>query len=327
MARALALLLAAFLAACAPHLQPPGQAVDAPRLAGQALIAADGAKLGLRIWLPQGRPKAVVVALHGFNDYANAFDKPARFWAERGVATYAYDQRGFGHSPHRGLWPGIAAMTDDLKAATRLVAARHPGIPLYLVGESMGGAVVMVTLTGDDPPEAEGAILVAPAVWGREHMNMLERTALWVFAHTVPWLRVSGRGLGIRPSDNIEMLRRLSRDPLVIKKTRVDAIHGLVDLMDAAFAAAPSLDGRTLILYGDRDEVVPGAATNEMTRRLPQSATPRQRLGVYPHGFHMLLRDLHAETVLADIAAWMDDASAPLPSGADERAREWLAKR
>ncbi len=326
MVRLFAVLLAASLAACAPRLQPPGEPVEAPRLAGQAFIAADGAKLGLKIWLPQGRPKAAVVALHGFNDYSNAFEKPARFWAERGIATYAYDQRGFGNSPHRGLWPGTKAMTDDLKAATRLVAARHPGIPLYLVGDSMGGAVVMVALTGDDPPEAEGAILVAPAVWGREHMNMLERTALWIFAHTVPWLRVSGRGLGIRPSDNLEMLRRLSRDPLVIKKTRVDTIHGLVNLMDASFAAAPGLDGRTLILYGDRDEVVPGAAVNEMVRRLPQSGKPRRRLGVYPRGFHMLLRDLQAEAVLADIVAWMDDAGAPLPSGADERAREWLAK-
>ncbi len=326
MARALAVLLAACLAACAPRLQPPGEPLKAPRLADQALVAADGAKLGLRMWLPQGRPKAAVVALHGFNDYSNAFDKPAKFWAGRGIATYAYDQRGFGNSPHRGLWPGVKVMTDDLKAASRLVAARHPGIPLYLVGESMGGAVVMVALTGEDPPEAEGAILVAPAVWGRDHMGLLQRTALWLFAHTVPWMRVSGRGLGINPSDNTEMLRRLSRDPLVIKKTRVDTIHGLVNLMDAAFAAAPRLNGRTLILYGDRDEVIPGAATNKMVRRLPQPENSRHRLGVYPRGFHMLLRDLQAETVLADIVAWMDDASAPLPSGAEERAREWLAK-
>ena len=76
----------------------------------------------------------------------------------------------------------------------------------------------------------------------------------------------------------------------------------------------------------DRVAVVPGAAVNEMVRRLPQSGKPRRRLGVYPRGFHMLLRDLQAEAVLADIVAWMDDASAPLPSGADERAREWLAK-
>jgi len=50
--------------------------------------------------------KAVILALHGFNDYANAFDGPGEIWAKEGIVTYAYDQRGFGAAPERGLWPG-----------------------------------------------------------------------------------------------------------------------------------------------------------------------------------------------------------------------------
>ena len=325
MARVLIALLILSLAACQPRLQLPGDAVAPPRLTEDAYIAADGARLPLRVWLPEGRPKAVLVALHGFNDYSNAFEEPATFWARKGIATYAYDQRGFGETEHRGEWPGIAAMVNDLSAVSRLVRAKHAGIPFYLVGISMGGAVAMVALTGADAPKAEGVVLAAPAVWGRRHMNVFQRAALWLAAHTVPWLRVTGRGLGIKPSDNTEMLRALGRDPLVIKETRVDAIWGLANLMDAAFAAAPKLEARALILYGANDEVVPKDPTVEMIRHLPPAARARQRIAMYEEGFHMLLRDLQADAVLSDITAWIEDADRPLPSGADARARERLA--
>ena len=327
MARVLIALLVFSLAACQPRLRLPGEPVAPPRLTAAAYIAADGARLPLRVWLPEGRPKAVLVALHGFNDYSNAFEEPAAFWARKGIATYAYDQRGFGETEHRGEWSGIAAMANDLRAVSRLVRAKHAPIPLYLLGISMGGAVAMVALTGADPPQAEGVVLAAPAVWGRRHMNVFQRAALWLTAHTVPWLRVTGRGLGIKPSDNTEMLRALGRDPLVIKETRIDTIWGLANLMDAAFDAAPKLTGRALILYGANDEVVPKDPTVEMIRRLPAAARARQRVAMYEEGFHMLLRDLQADAVLADIIAWIEDAARPLPSGADERAREHLAAK
>src|SRR3546814_14828012 len=64
-------------------------------------------------------------------------------------------------------------------------------------------------------------------------MPVHQRAALWLSARLFPSARLSGRGLGIQASDNIEMLRALGRDPLFIKETRVDAIHGVVNLMDA----------------------------------------------------------------------------------------------
>ncbi len=275
--RCAALLLAALLAACAGqgtgHLTAPaavGNAVPpagpprVPLLADNVLIAADGTPLPLRVWLPQGKPKAVILALHGFNDYSNAFTDPAEAWAKDGIATYAYDQRGFGEAPQHGRWPGERQLTDDLATASRLLHARHPGVPLYLLGESMGGAVVIAAVTGaagTPPPAADGIILTAPAVWGRDTMNVFERAALWTGDALFPGMTLTGRGLKIKPSDNIEMLRGLSRDPLVIKETRVDTIKGLVDLMDTALAAAPAVTAPMLLLAGDRDEVVPPGAT------------------------------------------------------------------
>lgn len=309
--------LLSLLAACAPIVERPGPAVTEPRLYDYFFVAADGAALPYRVWMPDdAAPKAVIVALHGFNDYSNFFAMPGEYFRERGIASYAYDQRGFGATAKAGLWPGGAALKDDLRAFAGLVRRRHPDAPLFLLGESMGGAVILAA-GADAPLPAEGAILSAPAVWGRAAMPWVQRAALWLGARAAPWAKVSGRGLDITPSDNIEMLKALGRDPLVIKETRVDAVHGLVGLMDEALAAAARFEARALILYGRKDEIIPKAPTRLMIERLP-AIKERQKTAFYENGYHMLLRDLGAETPWRDIAAWIADGSRPLPSGADQ---------
>jgi alpha-beta hydrolase superfamily lysophospholipase len=297
----------------------------APQLLADRLIMNDGAALPLRQWQPAGEPKAVVLALHGFNDYSYSFDAPAKSWAEAGIATFAYDQRGFGATSYRGMWAGEDRMMEDLRVAAALLRARYPATPLYLLGESMGGSVVMAAAASTDPPTADGLILASPAIWGRETQGPIQSGALWLAAHTMPWAELTGEGLNVHPSDNIAMLRELGRDPLVIKETRVDAIYGLVNLMDLAYDAAPRLRGQALVLYGSREDILPGSAVVAMLHRLPADAGHQPRIALYPNGYHMLLRDLDAATVRGDIVAWIADPAAPLPSGGDALAAQVLA--
>lgn len=324
--RFLLLACLAMLAGCAPGYLLPGPAVTTATLESRELVTADGLRLPMRVWTPENAPRAVILALHGFNDYSTAFEMPARHWAKHGVATYAYDQRGFGDAPNRGFWAGAEAYARDAATALRLVRSRHPDAPIYLLGESMGGAIAMVTMTSQSVPAVDGVILVAPAVWGRMTMGFAKRWALSLVSTTMPWLTLSGGGLGFRPSDNDEMLRNFSRDPRVIKDTRADTIRGLVDLMDAALAAASRFRTRALVLYGEKDQIVPKEPTALMLSRLP-GAADRQRVALYPEGWHMLLRDLQAETVWNDVLAWIADPLAALPSGADRAARQRLREQ
>jgi acylglycerol lipase len=328
MRKALAsLLLALTLTACAAaqyHL--PGPDLGSPELNGDHWLSPDRARLPMRAWLPQDQPHAVILALHGMNDYSNFFDEPGRQLASKGIAAYAYDQRGFGKGPHPGFWSSTDALAADLRTAAALVAARHPGVPLYLLGESMGGAVVMLASAGEPPPNVKGIILSAPAVWGRSSMGFFQRAALWLAYQVAPGWELTGQGLNIMPSDNIPMLRKLSADPLVIKATRVDAIEGVVTLMDAAAAAAPQVRVPALVLYGEKDEIIPPDPTWAMIDTLPATASS-QRVAYYRDGYHMLLRDLQAKVVLDDIAAWIAQPSQPLPSGADGHARTAREKR
>ena len=312
--------LCALVAACAPERQPAGPRTAAPHLAAGAAVVGDGARLPLHVWLPEGPPTAVILGVHGINDYGNAFAIPAAAWTAAGIAVYSFDQRGFGAAAAPGVWAGDATMTDDLDEVAAAVARRHPALPLAVVGTSMGGAVTALALARGRLRGIAGAVLVAPAAWARESMPVPWRAALWLTARAMPALRLSGRGLGIVPSDNTDMLRALGRDPLILRSTRADTLEGLVELMDRAWDAVPEVAAPLLLLYGANDELVPKEPLAALVCRLGGMA----RAGVYRDGYHMLLRDLQAPLVHADVAAWIADPDTPLPSGAETEARRFF---
>ncbi|WP_337187878.1 alpha/beta fold hydrolase [Phenylobacterium sp.] len=316
----LALILLLFaLSACAPMLrqQPatPPAGFQGPRIEADRVVSFDGAALGLTTWAADGEPWAVIVAAHGMNDYANAFNLAAPEWARAGVTTYAYDQRGFGRSPQRGVWAGEGLMVEDLRVVTALARARHPGAVIAVVGESMGGAVAAVAFAGDNPPAADRLVLLAPGVWGFRTQPLPNKTLLWLAAnftaskvYTPPrW--VTDR---ISPTDNREELIRMGRDRLMIWGARSDTLYGLVKLMDRAADRVGDDDLPTLYLYGANDQIVPKKAAFRAVRNLNSS----DRTAYYAQGHHLLTRDLQRASVIADVLAFLRDPEAPLPSGA-----------
>ncbi|UFN49032.1 alpha/beta hydrolase [Roseomonas sp. OT10] len=317
-------LLAALLpAGCAPEVIGAGPVSRIARMGEDWIVAPDGAVLPLRAWQPAGVARAAILALHGFNDSRNFMVEPAEALTAAGIAVYAYDQRGFGAAPHRGIWAGGDALAADAATAARLVRARHPAVPLILLGESMGGAVAMLALASDDPPPVDGAVLLAPAVWGRETMPGVMRWLVEAMAHAAPQLAVSSGVPGISPTDNLAALRRWARDPLTLLQTRMDATLGLLELMDAAALSGARLTRvPVLLVYGGRDRLVPPQAVQRLLGSLPPGN--RVRVAYYPPSYHFLLRDLNGPVVTQDLVAWIGRPDAPLPSGADRQGETWL---
>jgi alpha-beta hydrolase superfamily lysophospholipase len=293
---------------CAAVTAPGGGQNTVAQLSGATFTARDGLQLPMREWTAEGKLRAVILALHGMSDYSNAFDMPAKQWAKSGIATLAFDQRGFGAGPNIGLWAGNDVMRRDLIDFIAAARARYPGVPLFALGESMGGAVLLSALADPDPPQVSGVILVAPAVWSRDDMPLLYRVALFAAAHAWPGLILSNSAASnvvtIIPSDNIEMLRALGRDPLFQKKTRADALFGLVNLMDEARAAPKRITVPTppiLLMTGLKDMIIPRPPTDGVIADLGTRAEVRR----YDNGYHMLLRDLEGPKVNQDLADWV----------------------
>ncbi|MFO0412726.1 MAG: alpha/beta fold hydrolase, partial [bacterium] len=222
------------LAACAtPAIQPP--LTPPPGFTGPAVEAGglrmdDGARLPLARWTPEtGEPWAVIVALHGMNDSRAAFRLAGPWWAERGIETWAIDQRGFGEAPGRGVWAGEARMTEDVRTAVALARARHPRAVIAVAGESMGGAVTIAAFSADRPPDADRVILLAPAVWGWTAQGPVNSAGLWIAARTLGDRAVDAPEGAVRAlpaSDNRMELFRNYRDPNSLISTRFDALYG-----------------------------------------------------------------------------------------------------
>ena len=315
------LVLASLLAtsACAPMAQRaliPTAGFAGPRLEPNALVSFDGARLPMTSWIAEGgEPWAVIVGLHGMNDYAEAFTLAGPAWAKAGVTTYAYDQRGFGRSDERGVWGGEGLMVEDLRTACTLARARHPHAVLAVVGESMGGAVAIAAFASGRPPDADRVVLLSPAVWGWGEQPLPNAVALWLGAHIAPACALeppSALTRQIRATDNIEILRKMSRDKNLIFSTRIDAIYGLVGLMQDAQDRIGQLKAPTLYLYGAHDQIIPPRAARHAAAKLGANG----RTAFYAEGWHILNRDLQRRRVLDDTLSFIRDPAAALPSGA-----------
>ncbi len=315
-------LPASLAAACAPMMQKaltPSAGFAGPGFSGDRFTSFDGSQLGLSTWAATGayadNPWAVVVGLHGMDDYANAFHMAGAWWAGQGITTYAFDQRGFGRSPQRGVWAGQDLMTEDLRTACAVARRKHPKATIVVAGESMGGAVAIAAFASDRAPDADRLILFSPAVWGFSQQPLPYSASLWVASHTLPGYVVEPpRFIAKRiwASDNVRELIAMGRDKLMIWGSRFDTLWGLVSLMETGWRQIDKLRVPTAYLYGAHDQIIPPPASISAAARL---SAPGRTL-YYEKGWHLLLRDLQAETVWRDSEAFIRDPSAPPPSGA-----------
>lgn len=308
------------LTACAPTVQQPlvpPPAFAGPVIQANAFVVQDGARLPMLRWLPQDEPWAVVVALHGMNDHKAAFHLAGPHWAERGIAVYAYDQRGFGGAPGRGVWAGEGLMTEDLRTVVALIRGRHPGAIIAVAGESMGGAVAVAAFASDRPPAAERLVLLAPAVWGWSSQSLLHRAGLWAAARFMGETAVEPPDWAvrdIRASDNTIELLRMGRDPEMIFSTRFDTLAGLVDLMETASRDLGRTRVPTGLFYGAHDQII---EDRPMALALERAGDPPNlRTAFYADGWHLLNRDRQALAVYADVEAFLRDPGVSFPSGA-----------
>jgi acylglycerol lipase len=311
-----ALLAALALASCAPMrqqaLQTPA-AFPGPRLEAHDFVSLDGATLALQQWAPSaGDPWAVIIGVHGINDDSNAFELAGPYWAKAGILTIAYDQRGFGRSPNRGIWAGDELLVEDLRTLTALARARYPRAIIAVAGESLGAAVAIEAFASADPPKADRVVLLSPAVWGWSSQPPAYKTALWLAAHVDPGGVVKPSWVRRQESDNLAELRARDANPYQTRADRADTLYGAVDSMQRASDGLGQIRLPVAYLMGAHDQVIPRQTMVLAARRLK----PSDRSAIYADGWHLMLLDQHRDTVLDDVESFIRDPGAPLPSGA-----------
>jgi acylglycerol lipase len=267
-------------------------------------------RLPYRLWLPS-TPKAVVILLHGAFDYAGAFDALCPELAARGYATLAYDQRGFGETRTRGRWSGGKTMARDVASAVAMMTSRVPDVPIFLVGESMGGAIAVRAAGSGMLPNVAGMVLVAPGALA----SNLRRVIYALIARVLRALggRAEFFAQRVRGDDlSAEAAIRLLADPLVLRRVTPAILSGLFNAGCAAVDLAPRVRIPSLTLVGSREDVSQLSCVRQLHARLGGEAEWEEFKG----GPHMLLHWEESARVLERIFQWLDARVALLAQGA-----------
>lgn len=264
--------------------------------------------LELRAWDTPAEPTAVILALHSFGDYSAAFDLAAPDLAAAGYQVYGYDQAGFGtRMLPDGRWAGEARLVADAAETARRLAERHPDTPLFLLGESLGGAVAMLVASRHPEVPLSGLILAAPAVREGIRLRYGWNVLIASAATLAPGYHLDVQRAPDDPDLEPAAARRRASDPLVMHQVRMDAYWGLIQLADSASDEADLIPVPTLLLYGDLDTSVPAVGIQRLRERLG----PRGDYQTFPRGPHLLLQGRHWSRTTTAIKRWVSARTAP----------------
>ena len=267
--------------------------------------ASDGDNLALQDWpLPEGLGlRGVVLLVHGLGEHAGRYDHVARRLNSWGFAVRGYDQYGHGESDGvRGALPLPTRFTDDLADVMQSTRARmESGVPLILLGHSMGGLVTALLVAGQQAP-VDALVLSSPAL--DAGLSPFQKVLLRVMLRVAPNLAV-GNGLD---ADFI------SHDPDVVAAYRADPrVHDRISGRLARFIAdsGPVVIERasrwtvpTLLMYAGQDRLVNPAGSRAFAAAAPADVVQSH---CFDSLFHEIFNELDAEPVFEMLKRWLDE--------------------
>lgn len=268
-----------------------------------ALRTPDGETLALHDWpLAPGRAaRAVVVPVHGIGEHAGRYRHVAARLNDWGFAVRAADHYGHGTSSGvRGGLPSVMRLVDDLALVVDDTRRLYPGLPLVLLGHSLGGLVAASFVARSVRP-VDALVLSSPGL--DPGLGAFQKFLIALLSRIAPKLRV-GNGL----DDNY-----LSHDPAVARAYREDPLcHDRVGARLARFladegavvqAAAPRWQVPTLLIYAGDDRLVRPAGSRRFAEAAPAAVLS---VSCFAQLYHEIFNELEAEPVFATLAHWLD---------------------
>ncbi|MGE5124918.1 MAG: lysophospholipase [Betaproteobacteria bacterium] len=271
-----------------------------------ALATEDGATLWVRDWQPEeAPPRAAGVLVHGLGEHGGRYEHLARRLTDAGYALDAFDLRGHGRSSGRRGDTRIEPALGDVERLLARAGARHPGLPLFLYGHSLGALVVLTALVRRRPRVA-AAILSAPPLRNALREQRVKVLLARALGGLLPWLTLRA---GLEAA-------ALSRDPGVVAAYLADPlVHGSASLGLArdSLAATEAVESACdlalplLILHGGADRIAYPAGSRALAARLAGDVSLRE----YPGLFHEPHNEPERDAVIEDAIAWLDARVGP----------------
>jgi acylglycerol lipase len=262
----------------------------------------DDLKIFFRCWRPAGKPRAVVVIVHGFNAHSGQYQWVGEQLAGTGLAVYALDLRGRGQSDGERFYVRrFSDYVSDVEGLMIQVKAREPGLPVFLLGHSAGGVVA--------------------CIYTLEHQAKLKGLICESFAHQVPapdFVLAALKGLShLAPHAHVlrlknedfsrdpEVVRAMNEDPLIAHEVQpTSTIAEMVRADERLKREFPLITLPVLILHGTQDK-----ATKPSGSQLfyDTAGSKDKTLKLYEGYYHDLLHDVGKEVVMGDVVRWIGE--------------------
>lgn len=297
------------------------------------LTANDHSRLYVNQWLPDTPPKALIMVSHGMAEHGGRYARLAQALCGAGYGVYALDQRGHGRTADEGTL-GLFAERDgwnkvvgDLASLNQHIGQQLPGVPIILLGHSMGSYIAQAyllhhsaslhgaILSGSNfQPVAlyRAARLIARAE--RLRQGLRGRSAL------IEFLSFGSFNKAFKP--NRTAFDWLSRDPDEVDRYRhdplcgfrctnqlwIDLLGGLQQISKASNLAQIDPGLPILVIGGECDPVSEGKRLKRLAHALREAGCQNLQLNIYPQARHELFNETNRDEVTADVLTWLDQA-------------------
>jgi acylglycerol lipase len=273
--------------------------------------SGDGLSLAWRAQLPES-PRAALLFVHGLAEHAGRYEHVLAHFAQRGYAGYALDYRGHGQSPGARVHvDDFAEFADDVRAVQALVAERHPGLPLVLVGHSQGGLIVLHHVLRR-PEGLTGIVLSSPflGIHPSSRPGPLKRALARVVTKVAPRLQQKSTVDTDRLSRDPAVAPAYRQDPLVSRTVSLGWYAALHEAFAFVRSRAAALALPALVLVSPDDVLADPQATREVLGALPPA---RVEAEWFPGLYHELFNEIEKERVFARIERWLEALPAHRP--------------
>src|SRR5437762_4643960 len=274
---------------------------EASILTSDTRVEVGGLRIFVRFWRPAGKVRGVITVVPGFNAHSGYYAWAAEQLADRGLAVYALDLRGRGHSDGERFYvEKFANYVGDVAAVVSLAKEREPGLPTFLLGHSAAG-VVACLYTLEHADELAGLICESFA-----HEIPAPDFALAVFkglSHLAPHAHILHLKNELFSRD-IKVVEIMNNDPLIAHETQpTKTLAEMVRADERLKKEFPLITLPVLILHGTADKATKPSGSQ---RFYDMAGSKDKTLKLYEGHFHDLLNDLGKEQVMSDIGNWID---------------------
>ncbi len=272
---------------------------------------ADGIELHERHWLPESGCRAVVCLVHGLGEHSGRYQHVGEAFTAQGLGLYTFDLRGHGRSGgRRSHTPSYEALLDDIDLLIDAAQAEQPGVPLFLYGHSLGGALVINHVLRREPPIL-GAIASAPALRPGFEPPRWKLAIGRLAARLWPTLRLASELDPTAISRDPEVVERYLSDPLMNRSLTAGLGMAVIDEGERALAEAGRLAVPLLLMHGTGDRLT----DVEASRRFADAAGDLCTLRLFEGLYHEPHNEPEKAEVFQCVFDWIEDQLGLLSDG------------